>query len=658
MTVTQFNVYPCLSPARVVAASNQSGTYNNGPINNGVKATFTYATGALTIDSVAVLVNDRVLLVGQTNGNENGIYVCTVQGATGVAAVLTRAGDLQCSEQVLLGSYISVSAGTVHGGASYTLVEPRPATFGVDDLLFNATITSGLGTAATKGASDDAEPTVASVSGATTVDGIATYADTAGTVKDDSTYSISDDILRQSYEGAITAHAGGGKASAYQLTKAINKIATVATDGDSVKLPPAIPGTQVWVNNINATHYVDVFPNGTDTINALSTTLAIRLLPEYTIMFDCTVTGNWSSAVIVQNFPAPTLIPFSPSLTAHAGGGKADALQLVAVINTVSTVATAGDSVKLPPAVPGTQVTINNLAVRPIQVFGNGTDTINLVATATGISQPFESSYIYTCTTAGNWFTGTMTYNYPVLLNRYAGSLTAFSGGGQASALQLTAEINAITTVAAAGDSVKLPPSLPGLRVQVTNLNVNNSVQVYGNGTDTINTVATGTGVPLLPDQTAIYTCTTAGNWYSNYYPVNQQAVLVASVPISAAEFNGMYAAPKLLVAAPGANRLLVLDKVELLMTYGTANYADGGVAAVQYDSTALGAGVIASTTLSAATFQAAASTGFMFNTGVVPQTFSTTVNKGLYLSNITGAFTTGDSTFVAKVFYKIVATA
>lgn len=125
------------------------------------------------------------------------------------------------------------------------------------------------------------------------------------------------------------------------------------------------------------------------------------------------------------------------------------------------------------------------------------------------------------------------------------------------------------------------------------------------------------------------------------------------TVAISAAEFNGMYAAPKLLVAAPGANRLLVLDKLELVMTYVSANYAAGGVAAVQWDSTANGAGVIASTTLAAATFQAAASTSFTFNGGVVPAPFTTTVNKGLYLSNITGAFTTGDSTFVAHIWYK-----
>ncbi len=114
------------------------------------------------------------------------------------------------------------------------------------------------------------------------------------------------------------------------------------------------------------------------------------------------------------------------------------------------------------------------------------------------------------------------------------------------------------------------------------------------------------------------------------------------AVPISAAEFNGMYAAPKVLVAAPGANQLLVLDKVQLLMTYGSAAYA---------------AGVIASTTLANTTFQATASTGWNFNAGVVAETFSTCVNKSLALSNISGAFTTGDSAMVAHVWYKVIPT-
>lgn len=130
-----------------------------------------------------------------------------------------------------------------------------------------------------------------------------------------------------------------------------------------------------------------------------------------------------------------------------------------------------------------------------------------------------------------------------------------------------------------------------------------------------------------------------------------------ATVAITAAEFNGMYAAPKQLVAAAGANTLIVPDKIVLLETYNSAAFAAGGVVAAQWDSTANGAGVIATTTLSAATFQVTASNAFTLNGGVVPAPFTTTVNKGLYLSNITAAFTTGNSAMVAHVWYKVIPT-
>jgi hypothetical protein len=132
-------------------------------------------------------------------------------------------------------------------------------------------------------------------------------------------------------------------------------------------------------------------------------------------------------------------------------------------------------------------------------------------------------------------------------------------------------------------------------------------------------------------------------------------------VSMTAAQWNGMYAAPYLLVAAPGANNLIVVDSMLLEMTFVSADYAAGGVVAAQYDSTVHGAGVLATNSEAAADFFAAASTSFRFqgafgNTvGALP--FSTTVNKGLYLSNATGAFTTGDSTWTVKVWYKIVPT-
>jgi hypothetical protein len=144
-------------------------------------------------------------------------------------------------------------------------------------------------------------------------------------------------------------------------------------------------------------------------------------------------------------------------------------------------------------------------------------------------------------------------------------------------------------------------------------------------------------------------------------YNVNN-LLLYASVPITAAQFNGMYAAPVQLIAAPGANKLIVVDRMELVMTFVSADYAAGGVVAAQYDSTVHGGGALATNSEAAADFFAAASTSFLFNgvsgntAGAVP--FSTSVNKGIYLSNASGAFTTGDSTWVAKIHYRIIATA
>lgn len=100
-------------------------------------------------------------------------------------------------------------------------------------------------------------------------------------------------------------------------------------------------------------------------------------------------------------------------------------------------------------------------------------------------------------------------------LGGFANGLTAHAGGGQANALQLGYGASEISTVASANDSVKLPAAVINAVAVVTNLSVT-SAQVYGNGTDTINGVATATGVALAGGATAMYRCTVSGpggNW-------------------------------------------------------------------------------------------------------------------------------------------------
>jgi hypothetical protein len=98
-----------------------------------------------------------------------------------------------------------------------------------------------------------------------------------------------------------------------------------------------------------------------------------------------------------------------------------------------------------------------------------------------------------------------------------ATGLTAHAGGGQASALLLAAQFNRIDTVATAADSVKLPvPLYIGQEIEVMNNAASNSMQVFGSGTDTINGVATGTGVAQAAGKFAMYKATsigTAASW-------------------------------------------------------------------------------------------------------------------------------------------------
>lgn len=91
-------------------------------------------------------------------------------------------------------------------------------------------------------------------------------------------------------------------------------------------------------------------------------------------------------------------------VVAFAGGGKASATPITAANVVVATVATAADSILLPPALAGARLMIRNSAANAMQVFGQGNDTINAVATATGVSQAATSSALYFCVADGAWF--------------------------------------------------------------------------------------------------------------------------------------------------------------------------------------------------------------------------------------------------------------
>lgn len=107
-------------------------------------------------------------------------------------------------------------------------------------------------------------------------------------------------------------------------------------------------------------------------------------------------------------------------------------------------------------------------------------------------------------------------------------SLTAATTQTQAAAIA-NALINAAAvklTVGNANDGVALPLGYPGLEVFIANP-AGNDATVYGSGIDTINDVATATGVTQAASKSAIYKCvvgpvvvnntvTVGAKWYRN----------------------------------------------------------------------------------------------------------------------------------------------
>jgi hypothetical protein len=92
--------------------------------------------------------------------------------------------------------------------------------------------------------------------------------------------------------------------------------------------------------------------------------------------------------------------------------------------------------------------------------------------------------------------------------------VTAFSGGGQASATQLTKDFTNVTTVAAGNDSVKLMPAATGRRMVIKN-NGANTLDVYPSTGDSINALAANASHQIAAGATNDYKCISGTNWQS-----------------------------------------------------------------------------------------------------------------------------------------------
>ena len=128
-------------PVRVSIATNLPSTYDNG--SSGVGATLTNSStqAAIVIDGVSLVLNDRVLIKGQTNARHNGVYKVTTVGNGSTNWVITRTTDTDsygASDKDALGEgdAFFVSSGAVNGGALDVMNVSGAITFGTTEITF------------------------------------------------------------------------------------------------------------------------------------------------------------------------------------------------------------------------------------------------------------------------------------------------------------------------------------------------------------------------------------------------------------------------------------------------------------------------------------------------------------------------------------------
>lgn len=111
-------------------------------------------SGEQTIDGVAVVEDDRVLVKDQTDTTENGIYAASTGS-------WTRSLDADGANDLVTGSLVLVTAGTVGAQNVFQVSGPAPITPGTTALTISAVLTPAIATAFILTLLDDASATAA-----------------------------------------------------------------------------------------------------------------------------------------------------------------------------------------------------------------------------------------------------------------------------------------------------------------------------------------------------------------------------------------------------------------------------------------------------------------------------------------------------------------
>ena len=115
---------------RVATERNLTASYASQTLTN------TGTLAALTIDTILLAINERVLVKNQTTASQNGIFRVLNPGSASVAWTLVRDVDADVSSELPSGTYTYVTEGAVNASIGFTLATNNPITLDTTPLSF------------------------------------------------------------------------------------------------------------------------------------------------------------------------------------------------------------------------------------------------------------------------------------------------------------------------------------------------------------------------------------------------------------------------------------------------------------------------------------------------------------------------------------------